>query len=330
MAYDGLEIDMLSVGRADCLLVTKWHNSRATRVLIDGGYAKNAVTVKAFLAERGVSWVDHLVCTHPDSDHAGGLVRLVEDEDLGFGKAWVHRPGEHVDLSRVDRTLSKMATKKRAEMVKKSLRTAQDLLAALDARGIPVEEPFEGKQVGFLEVCGPSEAYYEELVGRFADPHGVLLDSMAHVAAAIEASTVAKSSAPAGLEENPTGTAENDSSVILSTVQEDGTYLFTGDAGAEALERAKWWHPLEGVRWMQIPHHGGRSSITEDLIGHFSPSSAFVSADGSEKHPSPAVVDAFKEARARVFSTHHPHAGALRTTAGNVPDLQGYGSATAL
>ena len=61
-----------------------------------------------------------------------------------------------------------------------------------------------------------------KLVGRLADPHGVLLDSMAHVAAAIEASSVSKSSAPVGLEENPTGTAENDSSVILSTVQEGG------------------------------------------------------------------------------------------------------------
>lgn len=321
---------MLCVGNADCLLVTKWYGARATRVLIDGGYGKDADKVKAFLSGRGVSYIHHLVCTHPDSDHAGGLVRLVEDDDLSFGKAWVHRPGDHVDLGELDRTLSKVATKKRAEMVKKSLRTAQNLLAALDARGIPVEEPFEGKQVGFLEICGPSEAYYEELVGRFTDPNGVLLDSMAHIAAAIEASTVAKSSAPAGLEENPTGTAENDSSVILSTVQEGGTYLFTADAGAEALERAKWWHPLEGVRWMQIPHHGGRSSITEDLIEHFSPSGAFVSAAGSEKHPSPAVVNAFKQAGTRVCGTHHPYSGDLRVTSGNVPTRPGYVPAEAL
>jgi beta-lactamase superfamily II metal-dependent hydrolase len=329
--YDGIEIDMLYVGRADCVLVTKWYGPWATRVLIDGGNKGSAEKVRTFLLGRGATYIDHLVCSHPHDDHAGGLVELVGHEDLHFGKAWVHKPNEHVDRGAMDSALSKRASLKRAQVALKSLQTADALLAALDARGVPVEEPFEGKTVGFLEVCGPSEGYYEQLLEGFTDPDGVLNDAVCHaLIGVLEGSAVLKSSSAPTLEAAPVTTPENNSSVILRAEHDGGTYLFTADAGTEALDRAKWWHDLDGCRWMQIPHHGSRSNVTEKLIKHFSPASVFVSADGSEKHPSPAVVDAFKEAGARVFGTHHPHAGNLRATAGNVPDRPGYAPATAL
>jgi hypothetical protein len=39
---------------------------------------------------------------------------------------------------------------------------------------VDVIEPFEGKEIGFLNVLGRSEDYYEELVGRFDDIDAVL------------------------------------------------------------------------------------------------------------------------------------------------------------
>ena len=49
MASNGIEIDMLSLGDADCFLVTLWEHGRPTYILIDGGYAKNTLTVTRFL-----------------------------------------------------------------------------------------------------------------------------------------------------------------------------------------------------------------------------------------------------------------------------------------
>jgi beta-lactamase superfamily II metal-dependent hydrolase len=329
--YDGLEIDMLYVGRADCILVTKWYGSWATRVLIDGGNKGSVDEIRDFLVRRGATYIDHVVCSHPHDDHASGLVELVKDEDLHFGKAWVHKPNEHVDRGAMDLALSKRASLKRPQVVLKSLRTADALLTALDARGVPVEEPFENKNIGFLEVCGPSEEYYQQLLEEFTYPDGILNDAIYHALVDIlEGSKALKSSSTPTLEVDPVTTPENNSSAILRAEHDGGIYLFTADAGAEALERASGRHDLGESRWMQIPHHGSRSNITEELIEHFGPSSAFVSADGSEKHPSPAVVNAVKEAGAWVYGTHYPTRGHLRKAAGNVPNRPGYGVASPL
>ena len=157
----------------------------------------------------------------------------------------------------------------------------------MDARSIPVEEPFENKKIAFLEVCGPSEQYYRQLLEAFTDPDSVLKESIHHTLGdSIESLMVLKSSSSPTLETAPVTTPENNSSVILRTKQNGKTYLFTADAGAPALDGVKRSHALAGCWWMQIPHHGSRRNITADLIEHFSPTVAYVSADGSEKHSS--------------------------------------------
>src|SRR4051812_10085439 len=83
--YNGLEVDMLSVGNADSILVTRWTNGLATRVLLDGGNKGSASTVKAFLLSRRIQYFDHIVCTHPHDDHAAGLIELVTDKRFDFG-----------------------------------------------------------------------------------------------------------------------------------------------------------------------------------------------------------------------------------------------------
>lgn len=87
MAYNGFEIAMLLLGRADSLLVTKWDEDVPTRVLVDGGRKGHAASIRAFLEAHGATWIDHVVCTHHDDDHADGLVELIKDDDIQFGKA---------------------------------------------------------------------------------------------------------------------------------------------------------------------------------------------------------------------------------------------------
>jgi hypothetical protein len=53
--YDGLEIDMLSVGCADCILVTKWNNGIANRVLVDGACKSDYENViRPFLRSQNI------------------------------------------------------------------------------------------------------------------------------------------------------------------------------------------------------------------------------------------------------------------------------------
>jgi beta-lactamase superfamily II metal-dependent hydrolase len=84
----------------------------------------------------------------------------------------------------------------------------------------------------------------------------------------------------------------------------------TADAGVQALTQAKNSYKLAGLNWMKIPHHGSRRNVNEELIGHFKPKFAYVSAAGNNKHPRKKVVNAFKSTGTRVFSTHYQKLGA--------------------
>lgn len=332
MNYDGIEIDMLCIGDADSILVTRWvPGRRPMRVLIDGGTAESAETVLSFLANQAIGTIDHLVCTHPHDDHALGLVTIASQSWLGIGCAWMHRPQSHLDLGRLLSIRSLSSQNRIAREIQKSLETVDELTGVLARRGVPMFEPFAGTQIGFLTVVGPSVEYYRQLVGEFAD-----VNTRAAFERVVEQTRQNETllellqigSSDGSLLENPQTSAENQSSAILATVVGDRKYLFTADAGAEALARALQAYPqLAGLHWMQIPHHGSRRNITAGLIDHLRPNVAFVSACGNAKHPRRAVVNAFKRVGTLVYSTHYPAAEHLYHHSGLVPAREGYGPA---
>ena len=75
---------------------------------------------------------------------------------------------------------------------------------------------------------------------------------------------------------------------------------------------------------MQIPHHGSRRNINPALIKVFSPTIAWVSAEGTNKHPRRAVVNAFKNGGAIVHSTHYPTPTNMWISTGTVSSRVGY------
>lgn len=50
MVFTGFEIDMLSLGDADSIVVTAWHGRVPYFILIDGGRAGHAKQIKVLLA----------------------------------------------------------------------------------------------------------------------------------------------------------------------------------------------------------------------------------------------------------------------------------------
>lgn len=330
MSFNGIEVDMLSLGNADSILVTSWEADLPTRVLIDGGNKGDAANVLGFLRGFGVSYLDHVVCTHPHDDHAGGLLGLLGDQTLDVGCLWSHVPGRHIDLNAVDRALRQASQTTVIRVLRESILTQRSLLYTASQRNIPVLEPFTGASIGFMTVCGPDPAFYADMLCCFSDLENLRLYE-ARIGA-MDARSVVDDvlQEEPGLLDDPVTPAENETSVVLGTKFNDDLLVFTADAGVRALWQAAKAYTLCGCRWMQIPHHGSRRNITRELIEHFRPQTAYVSAEGSRKHPRRAVVNAFKEVGASVFSTHYPHAAHLGFKLGVVPPRVGYGSATAL
>ncbi|MDE6387663.1 MAG: DNA internalization-related competence protein ComEC/Rec2 [Lachnospiraceae bacterium] len=79
----GLRITMVDVGQGDCIYITE---DSGIRMLIDGGSSdKQKVAdyqMVPFLKYEGVSYLDAVVITHPDSDHISGIRTLLQEMDM--------------------------------------------------------------------------------------------------------------------------------------------------------------------------------------------------------------------------------------------------------
>jgi beta-lactamase superfamily II metal-dependent hydrolase len=327
--YDGIEIDMLALGDADSILVTHWVGGRSTRILIDGGTGADADTVIGFLAAREVYALDHMVCTHPHNDHAGGLVELIKNYSIKIGMSWVHDPETAILPIALAQMIKTGSKSKALQEATAAAECGIELRRELKSRNYPLSEPFAGMQIGPLVVCGPSREYYAELVRRMADDQALAEYETASKQQLLKEAfgdLMAEGKA-ASLLDNPVTTPENNSSTILATVVNGMKHVFTGDAGVEAIGRAQVSYNLSNCEWLQLPHHGSRHNITVPLIEYFRPKIAYVSAVGDIDHPRRAVVNALKATGTTVYSTHYPEPGHLHHRRGTVPARSGYGQA---
>jgi beta-lactamase superfamily II metal-dependent hydrolase len=341
--YSGVEIDMVSVGDADCIVVTEWVASFQYSVLIDGGSGADADRVKEFLLGRGYTHFDSVVCTHPHEDHAGGLIKIVQDTRFTFNHAWMHDITYNVAANDLKRASSGNSSE--AEGVKQVIETTNELSSAFYSRNVSPRGPFAGSVISsfwpHLVVLGPSREFYEKILADFTkapEPYSLysallgtspslgnlsalsglgskppaLVPWPATFGASVPLSGLLDNSS---VKKNPTTQPFNNTSVILGSVFGNDQMLFTADAGAEALDRVppQW----KSVTWMQVPHHGSDGNLSQKNIERFHPKWAYISACGDSSHPSRAVVSGLIKAGAQVFSTHQNRN--LFFTLGNVP-----------
>lgn len=337
--YDGLEVDMLSVGNADCILVSFYSGGSVHRVLIDGGNKGDAPAIRGFLRGLNITKIDDVLSTHPHDDHSGGLIELLSDTTLTFGKLWSHVPHWHVEsMDKVRAALKAAGTSEEGDTIRKSLETAASIFNIAKGRNIPHEEPFKGKRIGKLEVCSPTVEFYAGLVAEFTDADKIKAEDATNGRYELQTlleETMSKSILGGALSgssllADPHTAPENESSAVIGTQHDGKILLFTADAGNCALTNVVSSYTVKGLHWVQIPHHGSRRNLTESLIETFAPTYAYVSATGNEKHPRRAVVNAFKKLGSRVYSTHYPNPASLKFVVGTVPPRSGYSPAIAL
>lgn len=346
--YDGIEIDVLSLGDADCIVVTKWESSFPHRVLIDGGSGADAEIVIDFLRSRGYTNLWAALCTHPHNDHARGLIKVVQNRSFTIHNGWMHDIRRHV---RADALLRASAD----DCVKEVVETTKELANAFASRRIVPQEPFSDSCIAgwpYMTVLGPSLPYYNTVIEEFTDANPASPSWLA-LASALGAGMPRPVSALAGLtppprysalssflppsqspsnfalplgsymgllsnssvKKNPTTQTFNNTSVILGIKFNEQRLILTADAGSEALGRvpAEWNHLL----YMGVPHHGSDGNLSQMDIERFCPEFAVVSARGDSSHPSRAIVSGLVKVGARVCSTHK--SGNLRFWCGRVP-----------
>lgn len=359
--YNGIEIDMLSLGDADSILVTEWTPQYGPgRVLIDGGKGSDAEIVKGFLHSRKLTTLWAVVCTHLHNDHAKGLIKVVQDKTISIQNAWMHDIRKHLSADTLRRASA--GNSSQADNVRQVVENTKELASAFASRNLAPKEPFAGQNIaGFpwMNVLAPSLPFYRRVLQDFTEevvpslPPSLLslsavLAGSAPMAAAVPGampslslhsslfappppsnpytplgfSTLAGMLKNSSVKENPTTQPFNDSSVILGVVFNGAKLMLTGDAGSDALGQVPAeWNHLN---WMQVPHHGSDGNLSQSDIERFCPQFANISACGDDSHPSRAIVSGLVKVGTKVFSAHK--SGNLRFFIGNVLHRSDYSS----
>ncbi|MEH7122435.1 MBL fold metallo-hydrolase [Bacillus sp. JJ1532] len=69
-----LQVHFINVGQGDSILI---QTSNGKSMLVDGGAKSAGDEVVSFLKGKGVTNLDYVVATHPDADHIGGLISVL-------------------------------------------------------------------------------------------------------------------------------------------------------------------------------------------------------------------------------------------------------------
>ncbi len=75
-----LVVHYIDVGQGDAIFIELPSDEN---ILIDAGEIDKGEQVLNYLKTQGVTKIDHLVATHPHSDHIGGMKTIVENLDIG-------------------------------------------------------------------------------------------------------------------------------------------------------------------------------------------------------------------------------------------------------
>ncbi|MDW0111128.1 S-layer homology domain-containing protein [Sporosarcina aquimarina] len=92
-----MKVHFIDVGQGDSILL---QTPTGKNMLIDGGKASSENKVVAFLKSKGISTLDVVIATHPDADHIGGLISVLEtfkvNQFIDSGK--VHTTQTYFDM----------------------------------------------------------------------------------------------------------------------------------------------------------------------------------------------------------------------------------------
>ena len=334
------EIDFRPVGDAskagDAIIVRYLTEGEYKLIVVDGGTDESGKALVTHIKNQFGSnaVIQHIISTHPDTDHACGLRAVMESfrvENLWLHGVW-HHTSEMLHLFQ-DKRWTEHGL---ADYIREKYSVIDELIDLAAARGIPVYEPFQGQKIGPFTVLSPARRTYIHLVPQFRktpacdndalntaslnlgsknltatrNVFSTIIEAVRNVAEAWNIET---------LKENPKTAAENESSTVLFGQFGDRAILLTADAGVNALTWACNYADSQGFRiadvnMLQVPHHGSRSNVSPTLlnrlIGPIMPYGsaarriAVVSAPKDDSsHPRKIVLNAFKRRGVDVYGT---------------------------
>jgi ribonuclease BN (tRNA processing enzyme) len=264
---DFFEIDFLDVEakKSGDAIPLRYSIDGDTRIHItDGGFQGTGDFVIRHINKYYGSprYIDAVIVTHPDGDHAGGLRSLFGEYEIG--ELWMLRPWLYADqlIHRFSRFSSVENLARRLKELYPNLEILEKLAVE---NNVTIKEPFQGALIGSFHVLAPSKDRYLDLVvesDRTPEASKEAEQSFSEAVEELLKKAVNFIKSAWGEEYFPEDdtSPENNMSVIQYACLCDKKILLTGDAGRAALNEAADFAPnvgllLPGIDRMQVPHH---------------------------------------------------------------------------
>ena len=331
------QVEMLNVADADAFIVyylTK--DGRKHLVLIDAGRYGNGENVLTHLNNyyAGIP-IELAIITHPDDDHYGGFIYLLEQIQSNAKNAvpiqgfWLNNPTKHIKVEDVEEDIQRKTLVKRLSQIYSV--GDKNLLTLLKDMKIPCVEAFAttynklyrlpngnvftrkeastSMQEGFI-ILGPTEEYYQEVCKSFRFNQLHVKEIAEQEDAEDEANFVSSDVCYSKTLDDAVddGNDHNMSSlIILFKPNDDERILFTGDACVASFEHMLSPHVAlcNHVTWFKVPHHGSKANLNSKWIKHFRPNLSYISTLRRGKFLSQCTINALKNAGSDVVSMHN-------------------------
>lgn len=278
--YMDYEIDFLPVGDSygDAIVVRYGDVTKGYSLhVIDGGHLDTGQTIINHIEKYYPNYfINHIVLSHADNDHACGLVKVLERFEVKH--LWMNRPWLYAsDI------LVHFHSNFTLQGLINDIRERHPYLVELEqlaiAQGTQIHEVFQGANIGEFTVLAPTRARYIELIPDFEKTPTTYKNEA--IAADYGILRKIAEAAKKWLEEKwdvetlsdnpqPPTSASNESCVVqYASFGNDHTVLLTADVGPEGLNEAADYAAALGFnipKFVQIPHHGSRHNVTPAVL----------------------------------------------------------------
>ena len=323
------EIEMIDVKAADAFLIHYVEDNGLSHIImVDSGNYEDAEKILTHIRAhydkvKRFGWsgyvIDAAIVTHPDDDHIGGFVHMLEDlqagklYDICFNWFWVNDPTKH---EFVPDDVQRIQTQKSLDIRLKSVYnykedSKKNLLDLIDSVGIERTEVFAGNYLDIpkITIISPTRDYYESLLPKFRNKLNFNWQSEAFEENLYSSKNdTSDETTLSKTLDNATddASAHNQSSIVFLLETDDGKkFLFTGDAGRDAFNNVppELRSIINGVTWMKVPHHGSKHNLDSTIIKHVNPKIAYISTEKQGKYLNRSTVFALKKNGTIVYST---------------------------
>lgn len=215
---DEMHVHFIDVGQGDSIFI---ESPDGKTMLIDGGVKGAGEEIVAYLKEQGVQKLDAVVATHPDADHIGGLIAVLNSMPIG----------QFYDSGKVHTS-----------------QTFEEMLTLIDTKNIPYNIPKTGDIISFDEAVSVKVLNADEMASDNNDASIVLKVSYGDVSflltgdagVALEKEMVSQDVKATVLKAGHHGSNTSSSQSFIQTVHPEVTILSYG-------EDNKYGHPHEEV-----------------------------------------------------------------------------------